>query len=157
MNDMSANTGTGYLIIRVSTALGAIPVQGAKVTVRDGVGETDGTGGGVISVLTTDRDGKTERLPLAAPPRSISLTPGEALTFANYNIDVEAPGFYRLFFHQVPIYDGVTSIQGAALIPIAENGNSDGVSDDETHFEGSVNPYLRTADPPMNERSDSLE
>lgn len=150
MNSTEQNnsmSGTGYLLVRVSTAQGAIPVSGATVTVRDNLGvEVPPDRGSVISVMTTDRDGRTQRIALAAPPRGDSLSPNGKIPYATYNVDVEATGYYRQYFHAVPVYDTVTSIQPALLVPIAQNGNPDGVSDDENHFESTVNPFLRTQD-----------
>ena len=140
----SSMSGTGYLLVRVSTAQGAIPVVGAKVTVRDNLGaEVPPDRGSIISVMTTDRDGKTSRIALAAPPRGDSLSPNGKIPYATYNVDVEAKGYYRQYFHAVPVYDTITSIRTALLVPIAQNGNLDGISSDETHFESTVNPALR--------------
>lgn len=140
----SSMSGTGYLLVRVNTAQGAIPVVGAKVTVRDNLGaEVPPDRGSIISVMTTDRDGKTSRIALAAPPRGDSLSPNGKIPYATYNVDVEAKGYYRQYFHAVPVYDTITSIQTALLVPIAQNGNLDGISSDETHFESTVNPALR--------------
>ena len=134
--------GVGYLLVRVSTALGAIPVEGATVTVRENDAESEQRGT-IIRVLVSDRDGRTERIALAAPPRANSETPGGRLPYATYNVDVEATGYYRQTFNGIPIYDTITSIQPALLIPIAQNGNLDGVSRDETNFEGGMNPAVR--------------
>ena len=140
----SPASGKGYLIVRTSTALGAIPVLGATVTVRKDLGETfSEERGAIIRVLTTDRDGRTEKIALDAPPRSQSMQPGGSIPYATYHIDVEAPGYYRLSFNNVPVYDTVTSIQPAILIPIAQSGNLDGISDQDTSFDEGVNPALR--------------
>ena len=139
-----ADSGKGYLIVRASTALGAIPVPGATVTVRQGLSDTFSPNrGAVIRVLTTDQDGRTERIELDAPPRSQSMQPSGGVPFATYNIDVEAPGFYRLFFSSVPIYDTITSIQPAMLIPVSQNGNVGDRSDGDSYFDEGVNPALR--------------
>ena len=147
-NEQSSMNATGYLVARVSTALGAIPLKDATVTVRDEMGNT-GTGerGGVIRVVTTDRDGNTPRIPLAAPPRSNSTSPGSSLPYATYSVDVEADGYYRQFFTGVPIYEGITSIQPAMLIPYAQSASPDRRPDDDTYFEENVNPSLRPAPP----------
>ena len=138
--------GQGYLIVRASTALGAIPVAGATVSIRkDLSGTLSPERGDVIRITTTDRDGRTERIELDAPPRSQSMQPGGAFPYATYNIDVEAPGYYRLFFNNVPIYDSITSIQPAMLIPIAQSGNLDGISPDDIYYDENVNPALREA------------
>ena len=142
MNE-STSDGIGYLIVRASTALGAIPVPDATVTVRNGSDDTSSKRGGILYVLNTDKDGKTPRVALAAPPRSVGLSPSAAPAYATYNIDVQADGFYRLYFHQVPVYEGITSLQPAFLVPVAENGSPDGLSYDEIHLDGGMNPNLR--------------
>ena len=138
--------GKGYLIVRASTALGAIPVRGATVTVRQDLGDTfSEERGSVIRVLVTDRDGRTEKIELDAPAREQSMLPNGSVPYATYNIDVEAPGYYRLFFNNVPVYDTITSIQPAILIPIAQSGNLDSITDQDTSFDEGVNPALRGA------------
>ena len=141
--------GTGYLIVRVSTALGAIPVENATVTVRSNLTENlSGTDrGSIIQVLTSNRDGNTPRIALDAPARSNSMSPGNAIPYATYNIDIEADGFYRQYFSNVPIYDGVTSIQPATLAPLAQNPNLDRVTDGDRYFDENVNPELRPLPP----------
>ena len=152
-NDKNMLGGTGYLLVRVSTAQGAIPVPGARVTVRDNLGiEVSGSRGSVITVMTTDRDGRTERIPLAAPPKGDALSPNGAVPYATYNIDVEAQGYYNQFFHAVPVYDTITSIQPALLVPIAQSGSRDGISSDDTSFDSFVNPALRPRNQQQQER-----
>ena len=72
---------------------------------------------------------------------------GNAIPYATYNIDVEADGFYRQYFSNVPIYDGVTSIQPATLAPLAQNHNLDRVTDGDRYFDENVNPELRPFPP----------
>ena len=55
-------TATGTLIVTVFTANGALPVEGALVTVKGSSREDSG----VISVVTTDRSGRTPRIALPA-------------------------------------------------------------------------------------------
>ena len=87
--NQNKSSGTGYLTVRVSTALGAIPLEGATVTVREHQSATESYRGAILVSTTTDRDGKTERIPLAAPPRSQSFQPSRGLPYALYNVDVE--------------------------------------------------------------------
>ena len=72
------------------------------------------------------------------------MTPNGTVPYSTYNVDVVAPGYYRLYFQGVPIYDTITSIQPAMLIPIAENGSTDGVALQDGYFEENVNPALRS-------------
>ncbi len=141
--NQNGSSGTGYLIVRVGTALGAIPLEGATVTVREHTSERTGSRGAIIATILTDRDGKTERIALAAPPRSQSFQPSSGLPYALYNVDVELKGYYKRFFNGIPVYDTVTSIQPAILVPIAESARQDGLSLDETNREGGMNPALR--------------
>lgn len=110
---MNATQDEGYLVVKVSTARGAIPLVDASVTVRGGDAETSG----VLYALRTDRDGKTPRVTLPTPPKSASQTPGTVPPYAVYNIDVFKDGYIPLFFQQVPIFPAVLSVQPAVMVP----------------------------------------
>lgn len=123
--DRDMNTGAGglgYLTVRVSTASGAIPIEGAVVIVR-GYGTGDGE---IFHSLTTDRSGLTARISLPAPPSSLSKAPNPPSTpYAPYSIDVYREGYYPQYYANVPIFDGITAIQDARIIPISELTPSD--------------------------------
>ncbi len=131
-------TATGTLIVSVFTAGGALPIEGALVTVRDG---SSSGGSGIISVLYTDSSGNTPRITLPAPPASASESPGGANPFATYNIDVDKENFFPRQFINVPIFAGTTSIQPANLIPKTEYGGEAVVPDNMTVTE-SQKPNL---------------
>ncbi len=102
----------GYLTVRVSTANGAIPLEGASVNIRGG--NVDDSS--VIYALTTNSDGLTPTVALSAPPRSSSLTPYENTPpYATYNIDVYAEGYEPVLFNNVPVFSGINSVQPAIL------------------------------------------
>lgn len=103
----------GYLTVRVSTARGAIPLEGATVNIR--ANEADFSA--VIYSLLSDRDGKTPRIALDAPPARNSAAPGDPTPYATYNIDVFKDGYTPIFFHNVPVFAGVTSVQPAVMVP----------------------------------------
>ena len=113
-------SGVGYLIVRVFTARGAIPVAGALVTVS----YSDSKMPSPYAVLTTDRSGRTPKLAMPTPPASLSLEPAEAGGVAEpyglYNVKVAREGFYGLTDLNVRIFDGITAIQDADLVPLAE-------------------------------------
>ncbi len=138
-------TGEGRLIFQISTAGGAIPLEGAEIIVRTFRSLTDGSGGEVISVLYSDSNGKTEVLSLPAPAKDLSLTPGRngaPAPYALYDAEVNLDSFYSQSYTRIPVFDGITSIQHAALIPLPENGIPDGTRlDGEQFFEGE-NPNL---------------
>ena len=109
------NREFGYLTVRVSTARGAIPLSGATVNIRDG--EDSST---VLYSLISDNDGKTERVSLPTPPIENSETPGGQTAYATYSIDVFKEGYVPLYFHNVPVFPSVISVQPAVMIPATE-------------------------------------
>ena len=113
--------GVGYLLVRVSTAQNAIPVEGARVTVSVGGNRKGAEDDGVIGVFYTDRSGNTEKITLPAPPKRESESPGFAgEPFDRYDIRVEAEGYYPAEYSGAPVFELVTSIQSVNLIPLAE-------------------------------------
>ncbi len=109
-------SATGTLIVSVYTAGGALPVPDAQVTVRF----SDRENSGILTVASTDRSGNTPRIPLPAPPAASSETPGNAVPYAKYTIEVEKESFYPRSFSEVPVFAGVTSVQPVNLIPQSE-------------------------------------
>ncbi len=132
-------TGQGKLVFQITTAGGAIPLEGAEITLRSYRSNAD-EGGEVISVLLSGADGKSELLTLPAPARILSLEPardGTPVPYALYNADVRLDGFYPQSYVRIPVFDGITSIQRASLIPLPENGFEGGTRPDgERFFEG---------------------
>jgi hypothetical protein len=113
---MNPEQNYGYLIVNVFTARGAIPLQDATVTIFD----NEKYGKPIIVVLTTDSSGKTERYALPAPSRELSQQYYSRKPYATYMIQVELEGFYTVTNNNVPIFDGVTSIQPVEMVPLAE-------------------------------------
>lgn len=106
----------GYLIVRVSTALGSIPLENATVHIRGNTPESSG----VLYSLLSDRDGLTKKIALPAPPRVLSGAPGNSLPFSTWNIDVSKEGYIPASFQNVPVYSRVVSVQPAVLVPRTE-------------------------------------
>lgn len=117
--DSLGYTGTGYLVVRVSTASGALPLSGATVLIRG----SEENFSAVIARLTSGEDGLTPKIALLTPPRSLSQSPSQnGKPYASYNVDVYLDGYHSLSAQNVPIFDGITSIQPADLIPVPKNG-----------------------------------
>ena len=125
MNKFDTNraesTGVGYLVVKVSTARGAIPLENASVNIRG----AEAVNSGIILSQTTDSSGQTERIALPAPPRILSESPGYPLPYALYDVDVFLEGYYGQSFKDVAVFDSVTSIQPAVMIPKADNRFTD--------------------------------
>ena len=142
MQEENNYPSTGYLIIHVTTARGAIPLEGATVTVRNYLPEFDSSRGDVIETLITDRSGNTPRLTLPAPPRAASQSPGEIPTFSTYNLEVQLEGYNSQQYIALPIFADVTAIQPVDMIPLPENGTSDPYRPTEDRFYETTAPNL---------------
>ena len=117
----------GYIIVRVSTAGGTIPLENAMVTIYNA---TD-LESGIVAVRYTNQSGKTDKIPLNAPPRSLSESPdnGGVRPYSVYNVEVTSEGYYDSFNLEVPIFDGVTSILPVSLIPLSGYNSNEVVPD----------------------------
>ncbi len=109
--------GIGYIVVQVSTADSAIPIPDANVIIAK---EGD-NGEALVKIMRTNRNGKTEALSVAAPPAENSLTPEGENRFFVYNIRVDYPGYYTAENVNVPVFEGQTSIQPVALIPLEDS------------------------------------
>lgn len=106
----------GYLVVRVSTARGAIPLENAAVSIRGGTPETSG----IVHSLSTDRDGLTQKVALPSPPKALSTSPGNPSPFSLWNIDVFKEGYVPIYFQNVPVYSSIISVQPAVMVPLSE-------------------------------------
>lgn len=120
MNTNLPSSNVGYLIVKVSTAQGAIPLSGASVSIRGETADSD-----VLYSLRTNADGQTERVSLPTPPKASSESPGNVKPYATYSIDVFKDGYLPLYFQNVPVFDSVLSIQPAVMIPAPEGDGTD--------------------------------
>lgn len=116
-NGTVQNTGTGYLKVIVTTGENALPIAGATVTITSGAGNSQT----LINKQTTNDSGETIQISLNAPPKELSLTPGNENTFAKYNVRVDFPGYYTVENIDVPVFDGQLSMQPTRLIPLPTN------------------------------------
>lgn len=111
--DMS---GTGYLVVNVTSLRGLYPVAGAEVTVFTG----DGEDRKIIAREVTDQSGKTPLMKLAAPAVEFSESPNPAeRPFAYYNLSVAEDGFRESLSFNLALFDGVTAVQNVTLEPLS--------------------------------------
>ena len=130
----------GYLVVHVTTARGSIPLEGAAVSIRQNEDENTTPRADILYATTTNRDGNTERITLAAPPRENSMSPSEVPPFSTYHLEVRREGYGMQSFTALPIFSGITAIQPVDLIPLAEDGTSNSIRPaDERFFEAAPN------------------
>lgn len=130
MNVSPTETGKGYLTVRVSTARGAIPLENAEVTFRS----SEKNDSGVLYRVLTDVNGMTPKVPLNAPPKISSEYPGTVHPYGLYNVEVYSEGYYKQLYENVPVFDGISAIQTAELIPLEKNGVEGNVTYDPIRF-----------------------
>ena len=107
----------GSMVITALTAGGALPVEGTVVKIT-GVDEENRT---VEYSLITDKDGITEKISLPAPSRNLSLSPGAAeQPYAQYNVEISAPGFYTKRLFGVAVFEGTETLQQVNMIPLPD-------------------------------------
>ena len=135
MNDATPFQESGYLVVKVSTARGAIPLENAAVTIRD-----DGNNGNILYSLLTDSDGKTPQVSLLAPDRKASEHPGSSKPYATYSVDVFSEGYVPLRIQSIPIFSSILSIQPAVMVPLPEESTYGGFSSAADHQPATL-PY----------------
>jgi hypothetical protein len=118
VNDASL-TGIGYLIVKVSTAAEAIPIEAARVSIFDNEDSNK-----ILYSLLTDSAGLTEQVSIPTVSASESQAPGNNKPYATVNVEVAFSGYSPVRFSNVPIFDNIVSVQRANMVPLSENGEN---------------------------------
>ena len=129
----------GFLIVQTLTANGALPVENATVYVYS-YGDDSAKSSQALYTLKTDSFGRTEKVALGALGRELSLTPEVKKPYATYNAVINADGFYESERINIPIFQGITSVQTVDLIPLSE------YSDQYSATPDSLNRFVRIPD-----------
>lgn len=137
-NNTQPNGEVGYIVVKVSTARGVIPLENAAVIIR---GDTPDTSG-IIHSTSTNSDGLTERITLPTPAKSLSGAPENIKPYATYNIDVFKDGYIPLYFRNVPVFASILSVQPAVMVPISTAENNILMSAEPQIFTEYENPNL---------------
>lgn len=104
----------GYLQVDVVSDVNNFPVQDAEITISSV--DTPET---VIRRLMTNSSGQTENVVLEAPPKALSLSPGDARPYSEYQVAVSAPGYEPAVIAGTEILADTTAIQNVRLHPLA--------------------------------------
>lgn len=103
----------GTMRIKVASSLGQLPVPGASVTIFY-TADPDTA----IIRLTTDESGLTEKIELPAPPVQYSLEPSDVKPYAEYNIEVTAPGYEPVYVFGSELLANELSLQTIRMNPL---------------------------------------
>ena len=116
-------TGTGYLTVRVTTASGAIPLEGAQVNIRE-YSPQNPMEGAFVASLISGADGTTELISLPTHPKAESLVAGSVAPYSTYVAEVRLEGYSDQTFVGIPIFDGIIAVQPVNMIPLPESGTA---------------------------------
>lgn len=112
------NTGSGTILFRVYTAQEALPVEGAKCVISKCFGDEVRE----LYTLITDNSGQTRAESLPAPSKELSQSYSNSIQpFALYDATVSKQDFAVVELKDIPVFDGVQSIQRVAMVPVPPN------------------------------------
>lgn len=110
---LAGNPAFGTLIFQVTGGQGAFPVAGATIVLTKELNDQQS----LSFTITTDESGKTAPLSLPAPDKELSQRPGNGTVFATYQATVSAPNYVTTEIRDLPVFDGITTIQPVSLSP----------------------------------------
>lgn len=115
---LAVNTRQGTLRFRTYTARNALPVPNARVVVFKIIGGKPHT----FYELVTDQSGQTEEVPLPAPSSELSQKPDSGVQpYSLYDADITASGYAPVNIRNLPVFEGILSVQRTALVPSVES------------------------------------
>lgn len=116
----------GFLTVTVRTANGAIPIENALVniyenyTTRNGNNDVLNSNGYLVYSTRTNKNGQTEKIALPTKGASLSKSPGNERPFMSYNVFASSEGYFDSDVINIPVFQGITSVQPINLIPLSE-------------------------------------
>ena len=121
----SFDNSLGFLTVSVKTANGAIALNDAIVNVYEFKEDENGSAsnGYLLYSMRTNSVGQTEKIALPTKSASLSEVPGNIKPYISYNVFASKEGYFDSDVINVPIFEGITSIQPINLIPLSEYSN----------------------------------
>ena len=110
---LSQNPAFGTLIFQVTGGQGAFPVPNATILLTKQLNDQQS----LSFTVVTDESGKTAPVSLPAPSRELSQRPGNGIVFATYQAKISAPNYVTTEIRDLPVFDGITTIQPVSLSP----------------------------------------
>lgn len=107
------NRGKGYLKVQAFSGKEAFPIVNARVIVSKNFNSSSHT----FYDELTDTSGIVDDLELNTPQKDLATQDNKALPFSTYTVRVTHPYFITTVYTNVPMFDGITSIQPVNMIP----------------------------------------
>jgi len=99
-----------------------------------------------IEELNTNESGQTEQIDLSAPPLEYSMQPSEQQPYAEYTIQVSAPGYYSINISGIDVFANQIAIQDVELEPSVEEGSEENVVIPANTLYGDYPPKIAEAE-----------
>ena len=110
---LTQNPAFGTLIFQVTGGQGAFPIAGATITLTKQLHDQQR----LSFTIATDESGKTPPLSLPAPSKELSQKPNNGIVYATYQAEISAPNHVTTKIRDLPVFDGITTIQPVNLSP----------------------------------------
>ncbi len=110
---------SAVLRVVVTTALGALPLENASVTVSTAADEAGART--LLYSVRTDSGGMTPPMTLPTPPLANSLAPDSGPPYAVYTVEVAREGYTPLAALHITMFSGIPAVLPVALTPLDEN------------------------------------
>lgn len=120
LRQLESQAETGFVSVIVSTALGALPVPGAVITLYRS--DSQGNEEALYHVIT-DRSGRVPNLPLPVTYNPESPLGSSEYFFSTYNLRVQANGYYTQNIIDVRVFPDTITRFNVNLIPISQGGD----------------------------------
>jgi len=122
-NDLQDNKGeVGYINVAVYTALGALPVKDAVVTVY--LTSTEGEEQALYHVVT-NASGRAPKMEVPVIYEQDNPLESSEFYFSTYNMLVQAIGYYTVNVIDLRVFPNVATNYKVVLIPVMEGGTED--------------------------------
>lgn len=122
LNGSDSNIQSGFVNVSVNTALGAIPVRDAVVTlyVKDQEGNEE-----ALYHLITDISGKVPQMALPVVYNPLDPLKSREYFFSTYNLRIQASGYYNQNIIDLRVFPDTATNYSVMLIPVMQGGHED--------------------------------
>ena len=105
---------TGYIQVRAYTSFAQLPLQDVAILITDPQGNA-------IAMRQTDRNGKTDPIPIQVPDLSASLPPDTGIIpYTNVNVYARLENYEQIKSEAVQVFPSVITTQDLEMIPLSE-------------------------------------
>lgn len=113
--------GVGNIIVEVTTARGAIPMEGTDVVIDRLDGNDENGRQELIAIETTNQSGRTRPVSVNTVSKELSLVPGNSEPFSTFYVTAAVTGFEPVKNRPVDVFANEISILKIDLIPKPEH------------------------------------